>query len=157
MLRRCSFVSVKYDDTIYMHTMIVCLRRSSLRHRGIDNHIRRHVQVCNSARGVDHREAGPLLVARFEAGFDRGLVGRRHLGHLGVEVVETVVGVKAYRPTRTHRPVVDRCQPSLCVGLTQDVSPVCVYARVLCINQSINRRPQVEVDAVGVITSSRTC
>ncbi|MNZ64731.1 hypothetical protein D3C78_829050 [compost metagenome] len=65
------------------------------RHRGVDDHVARHVQVGDAFVGVDHRQGRANGVDRLDVSFDgRLLLGRQGLD-ASVQVADAVVQVEA--------------------------------------------------------------
>lgn len=65
------------------------------RHRGVDDHVARHVQVGDAFVGVDHRQGRACGVYGLDVSFDlRLLLGWQGLD-TGVQVADTVVQVEA--------------------------------------------------------------
>ena len=70
------------------------------RHRGVDDHVARHVQVGDALARIHHRQRRPRRVHRLDVGLDRALlIGRQRLD-LRVDVADAVVGIDA-EPCRT--------------------------------------------------------
>ncbi len=65
------------------------------RHRGIDDHVARHVEIGDAAIGVDHGEAGAPGVLGLDVGLDRGLLGLGQGLDAGHHVAHAVVGIDA--------------------------------------------------------------
>ena len=65
------------------------------RHRRIDDHIARHVQVGDPPVGIDHGEAGPGRVGSRDVGLDRCLFGVRQCFDPRQEIRHAVVGIGA--------------------------------------------------------------
>ena len=73
------------------------------RHRRVDDHVARHVQVGDALARIDHRQRRPRRVDGLEVGFDRGaLVGGQRLD-LRVDVADAVVGIDAERRRTSPR------------------------------------------------------
>ena len=63
------------------------------RHRGIDDHIARHMEVRDALVGIHHRERRARGEGGFEVAFDRGFFVSGEFFDLGQEVAEAVVEI----------------------------------------------------------------
>ncbi len=61
------------------------------RHRSIDDHITRHVQISDALIGINHGNRRAGLINRGNVRFNGGTILHRELVELGIEVADAIV------------------------------------------------------------------